>query len=105
MALAGSECRFAAANIVENGFAVFTNSGGTVPIRHQVPEQGIAGMEQTNPIRLTKRVLGEFNISTRSACRLLSSFQQAGIVMVDRQRGRGPDVTLTSPTRGITADE
>ncbi len=40
-ALAGSECRFAAANIVENGFAVFTNSGGTVPIRHQVPEQGI----------------------------------------------------------------
>ena len=57
----------------------------------------LAGMERTNPIRLTKRVLRNFNISTRAARRLLTDFERAGLVEVDRHRGRGPIVTILTP--------
>jgi len=54
----------------------------------------LAGMERTNPIKLTRRVLSDFNISPRSARRLLIAFERAGLVEVDRKRGRGPIVAL-----------
>ena len=65
----------------------------------------LAGMERTNPIRLTKRVLSDFNVSTRAARRLLIEFERAGLVVVDSQRGRGPKVTLTNPKPEITTDD
>ena len=57
----------------------------------------VAGVERSNPIRLTARVLGDFNISTRASRRLLIHFERAGLLKADRQRGRGPIVTLLSP--------
>ena len=65
----------------------------------------LAGMERTNPIRLTKRVLTDFNMSTRAARRLLIEFERAGLVVVDSQRGRSPKVTLTNPKPEITTDD
>jgi DNA-binding transcriptional ArsR family regulator len=54
----------------------------------------LAGVERSNPIRLTGRVLRDFHISPRAARRLLLNFERAGLVEVDRQRGRSPLVTL-----------
>ena len=58
----------------------------------------LAGMERKNPIKLTRQVLRDFNISPRSARRLLKDFERAGLVEVDRKRGRGPIVTLLKPS-------
>ena len=54
----------------------------------------LAGVKGSNPIRLTQRTLRNFNVSTRTARRLLVKFERAGLIQVDSQRGRGPDVTL-----------
>ncbi len=54
----------------------------------------LVGIERGNPIRLTRQVLSDFEISTRASRRLLVDFERAGLVSVDRQRGRGPIVTL-----------
>ena len=43
--------------------------------------------------------------SQKTARRLLIEFERAGLVVVDRQRGRGPKVTLTTPAPEITTDE
>ena len=58
----------------------------------------LAGMKRTNPIKLTRRVLSDFNISPRSARRLLLDFERAGLVEVDSKRGRGPIVALLMPS-------
>ena len=65
----------------------------------------LAGVERSNPIRLTRRVLCNFNISTRAARRLLFAFERSGLVEVDRKRGRGPIVTLLTPKQESAADE
>ncbi len=65
----------------------------------------LAGIEQSNPLKLTKQVLCRFHISTRTASRLLLDFEQAGLVEVDRKRGRGPIVTLLTPKRTKDAEE
>ncbi len=57
----------------------------------------LAGIEGRNPVRLTVRVLQEFKIAPNTARRLLVEFERAGLVEVDRKRGRGPDVTLSEP--------
>jgi hypothetical protein len=54
----------------------------------------LIGVEKSNPIRLTGRVLRDFSISPRSARRLLTDFERAGLVEVDRRRGRRPLVTI-----------
>ena len=64
----------------------------------------LAGMEKSNPIRLTGRVLRDFHISPRSARRLLNDFEQAGLLNVDRKRGRAPVITLLEPKPPIDAD-
>ncbi len=53
-----------------------------------------AGIEQQNPIKLTGQTLREFQIAPCTARRLLHDFEQAGLVEVDRKRGRGPIVFL-----------
>lgn len=58
----------------------------------------LLGVERSNGVRLTSRVLQDFDISPRTSRRLLKQLEQAGLVKVDRQRGRGPTVTvLPSP--------
>ena len=54
----------------------------------------LAGIEGANPIQLTPRVLGYFEISPRAARRRLAEFEKAGLVKVDRRRGRSPRVFL-----------
>jgi hypothetical protein len=57
-----------------------------------------AGIEQQNPIKLTVRTLRDFHVSPRTARRLLLDFEKAGLLQLDRKRGRGPLVTLLDPT-------
>ena len=64
----------------------------------------LAGVQQSNPLKLTKRVLGEFHISTRTANRLLFDFERAGLVEVYRKRGRSPIITLLTPSRDEEAN-
>ena len=64
----------------------------------------LAGMQRCNPIRLTRQVALDFNISPRCARRLLSDFERAGLVQVARKRGRGPQVTLLSLSGEILAN-
>jgi hypothetical protein len=54
----------------------------------------LVGLKKTTKVRLTAQVLGKFRVSPRSARRLVDQFERAGLVRVDRKRGRGPDVTL-----------
>ena len=59
----------------------------------------LVGIKKANPVRLTAKVLSDFSISTRTTRRLLGDFEQAGLVQVERCRGRGPTVTvLPAPT-------
>ena len=63
-----------------------------------------AGMQRCNPIRLTRQVARDFNISPRCVRRLLSKFERAGLVQVARKRGRGPQVVLLNPSGEIVAN-
>ena len=65
----------------------------------------LAGMEGTNPIRLTPRVLDKFSISTRTARRLLQDFEKAGLVLVSSKQGRSPIVTLKYPDQSNSVQE
>ena len=65
----------------------------------------LVGVERSNPIRLTGRVLRDFHISPRASRRLLLDFERAGLVEIDRRRGRGPIVTLLAPRMERAADE
>lgn len=64
----------------------------------------LAGMQRCNPIRLTRQVARDFNISPRCVRRLLSKFGRAGLVQVARKRGRGPQVVLLNPSGEIVAN-
>jgi hypothetical protein len=55
------------------------------------------GVQRANPIRLSARMLRDFGISARAARRLLLEFERAGLLELDRRRGRGPTVTLLTP--------
>lgn len=59
----------------------------------------LAGLTKANPIRLTSKILTEFGVSSKTATRLLLAFKAKGLVDVDRQRGRGPDVTILDPCK------
>jgi len=65
----------------------------------------LVGVEGSNPIKLTARVLRDFNISPRSTRRLLPAFERAGLLRVDRQRGRGPVVEIVKPSPEPPSDE
>lgn len=66
----------------------------------------LAGVERSNPIRMTARVLRDFHISPRAARRLLVDFERAGLVALDRRRGRGPLVTILAlRSNETTGDE
>ncbi len=65
----------------------------------------LVGVERSSRVRLTARVLRDFGISTRATRRLLGGFESAGLVQVDRRRGRGPKVTvLPAPTLNPDSD-
>lgn len=55
----------------------------------------LAGITGKNPIRVTSALCKEFHISPRTTARLLERFAKAGLLSLDRRRGRGPDVTLS----------
>jgi len=53
-----------------------------------------AGFKQSNPVKLTATMLAEFDVTADSARKLLMRFESAGLVEVDRKRGRSPIVTI-----------
>ena len=54
----------------------------------------LVGVKGSNPILLTPHVLKDFSISPRSARRILSQLETAGLIRMDRKRGRSPLITL-----------
>ena len=58
----------------------------------------LAGIQRSNPIRLTAQALRRFSIQPQAARRLLSKFEKVGLVKVNRKTGRGPMVTLLHPS-------
>lgn len=56
-----------------------------------------AGLQKSNPCRLTPKVLAELHVHPRTARRILERFMAAGIVNVQFHRGRSPLVTITTP--------
>jgi hypothetical protein len=65
----------------------------------------LVGVEQSNPIQLTGRILRDFHLSPRAARRLLLLFERAGLLRVERKRGRGPMVTLLTPQPQTAEDD
>ena len=65
----------------------------------------LVGMNPVNPIRLTKQVLEKFCVSAKTSRRVLKKWERAGLVLVDRKQGRGPDVTLLPVKSEISTDE
>jgi len=56
-----------------------------------------AGIQKSNPCKLTPKVLSELHVHPRTARRILERFASAGLVVVEFHRGRSPLVTITSP--------
>jgi len=56
-----------------------------------------AGIQKSNPCKLTPKVLSELHVNPRTARRILERFAGAGLVVVEFHRGRSPVVTITSP--------
>ncbi len=58
----------------------------------------LIGLKRVNPFRLTNKTISEFGLTPKTARRLLLAFEAKGLIEVDRQRGRGPDVTILDPS-------
>lgn len=55
----------------------------------------VAGLERSGTVRLTTSTLREFNVGRKAAYRGLAALERAGLVQVERKRGRCPKVTIT----------
>lgn len=53
-----------------------------------------AGFKRQGTIKLTRKKLEVFQVTTETARTLLHKFEAAGLVSVDRKRGRSPIVTI-----------
>ena len=53
-----------------------------------------AGLQRSNPVKLSQTVLAELGIPSRTAKRVLERMQSIGIVEVEFHRGRSPLVTI-----------
>ncbi|QEG00201.1 hypothetical protein Mal15_42700 [Stieleria maiorica] len=56
-----------------------------------------ASLQRSNPVRLTKTILDELGVHTRTAKRVLLKMSDFGLVDARFQRGRSPIVTIKSP--------
>ena len=54
----------------------------------------LAGFKRQNQIKLTATTLAMFDTTPQTARRILVQFELAGLVTVDRKRGRSPIVTI-----------
>ena len=52
------------------------------------------GIDKGRPSILSRHLLARFHVSRRSGYRALDELEAAGLVTVDRQRGRAPRVTI-----------
>lgn len=55
-----------------------------------------AGFKKEVTIKLTRKKLKVFGVTTETARTLLHKFEEVGLVSVDRKRGRSPIVTIKS---------
>lgn len=56
-----------------------------------------AGFQRSNPVKLSKTILDELGVHTKTAKRVLLRMAEFGLVDVVFRRGRSPVVTLTAP--------
>ena len=56
-----------------------------------------AGLQRTNPVKLSKSILAELRVHPKTAKRVLLRMADLGLLHVEFHRGRSPVVTLRSP--------
>ncbi len=56
-----------------------------------------AGFQRSNPVKLSKTILAELGVHTKTAKRVLIRMAEFGLVDVEFHRGRSPVVTITTP--------
>jgi len=54
----------------------------------------LVGIKKSETVRLTRPACERFGVHPRTASRILAQMETVGLVVVDRCRGRGPDVTV-----------
>jgi hypothetical protein len=64
-----------------------------------------AGVEGGSPVPITPKMLADFDLPERTTSRLLHHFESAGLIKVDRQRGRCPRVGLLDVSPSAPAVE
>ena len=58
-----------------------------------------AKMSKKSSIKLSPSLLARFSVDRYSGYRALRKLEEAGLVVVDRHRGRAPQVTIVLPDR------
>lgn len=56
----------------------------------------LAGFKRENKVKLTAATLVDFDVTPQAARAILRRFESAGLIRVDRKRGRSPIVTILS---------
>jgi len=59
----------------------------------------LAGFKRSNPVKLTAHTLAAFDVTSKAARSILHRFELAGLVEVDRKRGRSPIVTILAGSK------
>jgi hypothetical protein len=52
------------------------------------------GLQKSNQVTLTSRVLGKFGINRSAKSRALLCLEEAGLIQVERQHGKNPVITI-----------
>lgn len=56
-----------------------------------------AGLQRSNPVKLSRKILQQLKVHPKTAKRVLRCMEEIGLVQVEFKRGRSPIVTITSP--------
>ena len=58
-------------------------------------------IRKSTTVTLSHTVASRFGVGRNTAARALSALESAGLIIVDRQSGRCPRVTITAPARAL----
>jgi hypothetical protein len=69
----------------------------------------LAGFKRESQVKLTAATLADFDVTSQAARAILRRFETAGLVVVDRKRGRSPiitilDVNKSNPSKMVRED-
>lgn len=65
----------------------------------------LSGLNKTATIKLTHRILSNFDVSPRTSYRVLEQMEKAGLISVVRHQGRSPLVTLIASAVDMPIEE